>query len=105
MALAPEPRSGSIYDLGYRRYEGPRLGRRHAITTLYLQSLRATFGLGRRASSKIIPIGLAILTFVPAAIQLGIAAVAANVIEVYSAENYYGFIQVTLWLFCAAVSP
>lgn len=104
MALASDQPSGSIYDLGYRRYEGLRLGRRHAVTALYLQSLRAAFGLGRRTSSKIIPIGLAILTLVPAIIQLGIAAVAANVVEVYRAENYYGYIQVTLWLFCAAVA-
>jgi ABC-2 type transport system permease protein len=100
-----EPASGSIYDLGYRRYDGPRLGRRHAFAALYWHSLRSAFGLGRRASSKVIPIGLALLTLVPAVIQLGIAAIAANVVEVYRAENYYGFIQVTLSLFCAAVAP
>jgi ABC-2 type transport system permease protein len=102
---ASERAAGNIYDLGYRRYEGRRLGRRHAVTELYLHSLRGAFGLGRRTSSKIIPIGLAILTLVPAVIQLGIAAVASNVVEVYKAENYYGYIQVTLSLFCAAVAP
>ena len=30
-ALPPVTRAGNIYDLGYRRYEGPRLGRAHAI--------------------------------------------------------------------------
>ncbi len=100
-----EARSGSIYDLGYRRYAGPRLGRRHAFAALYWHSLRGIFGLGRRASSKVIPIGLAILTLIPAAIQLGIAAIASNVVEVYKAENYYGYIQVTLSLFCAAAAP
>ncbi len=27
--------TGSIFDLGYRGYDGPRLGRRHAITALF----------------------------------------------------------------------
>ena len=29
-------RHGSIYDLGYRRYDGPRLGRRHALWALFI---------------------------------------------------------------------
>ncbi len=47
--------TGSIYDIGYRGYDGPRLGRRHAIVTLYVQALRATFGIGRSGRSKILP--------------------------------------------------
>jgi len=97
--------AGSIYDLGYRRYEGARLGRRYAVLSLYLHSLRACFGLGRRNPNKIIPVGLAIFTFIPAIIQLGIAAIADNIVEVYKAENYYGFIQWPLALFVAAVAP
>ena len=101
----PVAPSGNIYDLGYRRYDGVRLGRGYAVTQLYLHSLRAVFGIGRRNSSKIIPIGLAIITLLPAAIQLGIAAIANNIVEFYKAENYYGFIQWPLALFVAAVVP
>ena len=105
MAQPSEP-AGSIYDLGYRRYDGVRLGRRHAVETLYLQGLRAAFGLGRRATSKIIPIGLCGLALVPAAVQLGIAAVSSrNDIEIVRPEEYYNFIQLVLALFVAAVAP
>lgn len=97
--------AGSIYDLGYRRYEGARLGRRHAVFALYIHSLRTAFGLGRPASAKVIAIGLAVLTAVPAIIQLGVAAVANDVIEIYSASGYYGYVQWILALFVAAVSP
>ena len=31
--------TGSIFDLGYHGYDGPRLGRRHAISTLFVHSL------------------------------------------------------------------
>jgi ABC-2 type transport system permease protein len=97
--------TGNIYDLGYRRYDGVRLGRGYAVTQLYLHSLRAVFGIGRRNSSKIIPIGLAIITLIPAVIQLGIAAIANNIVEVFSAESYYGYIQWPLALFVSAVAP
>lgn len=98
--------TGNIYDLGYRRYNGPRLGRRHAVLSLYFFSLRAAFGLGRRTSSKIIPVALVILAAIPAAIQLGIGAiVSAADISIIRPENYFGFIQVAAALFCAAVAP
>ena len=48
--------TGSIYDIGYRRYEGPRLGRGHAIRSLFTHSLRSTFGIGRGGRAKIAPI-------------------------------------------------
>lgn len=97
--------SGNIYDLGYRRYEGVRLGRRHAVVTLYLHSLRAAFGLGRPATAKIVPFGLAILALIPATIQLGIAAVASDVVELYSHSGYYSYVQWIIALFVAAVAP
>jgi ABC-2 type transport system permease protein len=96
---------GSIYDLGYRGYDGVRLGRDYAVFSLYLSSLRGAFGLGRRTSSKIFPIGLAVLTFIPAIIQLGIGALSDNVIELFHAWDYYGYTQAVLALFCAAVAP
>lgn len=97
--------AGSIYDLGYRHYDGARLGRRHSVVALYLYTLRGAFGLGRRSSSKIIPIAITIIAFIPALIQLGIAAVASDVIDLFKAEDYYGYVQVAVALFCAAVAP
>jgi ABC-2 type transport system permease protein len=54
VTVGPGP-AGSIYDIGYRGYDGPRLGRRHAVTTLFVGALRATFGLGRPSRAKILP--------------------------------------------------
>lgn len=104
--MQPKPEgAGNIYDLGYRNYSGPRLGRRHAVLSLYFYSLRGAFGLGRRTSSKIIPIAIVILAFIPAIIQLGIAAIADNVVEIFRPENYFSFVEVPVALFCAAVAP
>jgi ABC-2 type transport system permease protein len=100
-----EARGGSIYDLGYRRYDGPRLGRQHAVMALYLYSLRGAFGIGRRTSSKIIPIIITVIAFLPALIQLGVAAIVSDDVDVIRPENYFGFVQVPVALFCAAIAP
>jgi ABC-2 type transport system permease protein len=103
------PVSGSsIYDLGYRSYDGPRAGRWSALQALYVSSVRAAFGLGRRTSSKIVPFGLAILAFVPALIQLGVGAITSGVdanIDVFEHHDYFGYVQIVLVLFAAAVAP
>jgi len=105
MARPVEHAAGSIYDLGYRRYEGARLGRWHAITSVYTQSLRGVFGLGRHHSSKIIPFGLAIITLLPAVVQVGFVALAEETVDVLRPDDYYEFIQWPLALFVAAVAP
>ena len=47
---------GVIHDLGYRHYEGPRLGRPAIVRALYWHSLRSAFGIGRGAKAKIVPV-------------------------------------------------
>jgi ABC-2 type transport system permease protein len=49
-------RGGVIHDIGYRHYEGPRLGRPAIIRALYWHSLRSAFGIGRGAKAKIVPL-------------------------------------------------
>ncbi len=102
---APQAGSGSIYDLGYRGYEGVRLGRGHAVLTLYLYSLRGAFGLGRRATAKIVPFALVILAFLPAVIQLGIGALVTEQINLITHVGYYEYVSIIIGLFCASVAP
>ncbi|MCK4961610.1 MAG: hypothetical protein KAS19_03945, partial [Anaerolineales bacterium] len=102
-----ESTAGSIYDLGYKRYEGARLGRRHAIWALYIYSVRGVFGIGRSLSSKVGPMGLAVIAFLPAVVWLAIAAIAPTEeeIEIFRPEDYYFIIQIVLVIFCAVVAP
>lgn len=100
-----ETRTGSIYDLGYRNYEGVRRGRVHAIMSLFWYTLRGCFGLGRRTSSKIIPVIITVIAFLPAVFQLGVAALFTEEAEIFEPEDYFGFIQIPIALFCAAVAP
>ena len=69
---------GSIYDLGYRVYEGPRLGRRAAVGALLFHTLRTAYGLGRNARSKILPVGVVLLAIVPPLLAIGILVLFAQ---------------------------
>lgn len=103
-AAGPEPR-GTIYDLGYQHYDGVRLGRRFAVWSLYVLSLRNAFGLGRGNLPKALAFGLVILAFVPAVVQIILAAVApAGDFEIVEPHDYYGFIQIIIILFTAALA-
>jgi len=98
--------SSSIYDLGYRRYEGARLGRRQAVLALYRESLRAAFGLGRSTGAKIGPAVLIAIALVPALIQLVVGALfPAGDIELVSHEGYYSGVKYLLALYVGIVAP
>ncbi|WP_431679773.1 ABC transporter permease [Kitasatospora sp. KL5] len=97
--------SGVIHNIGYRRYEGPRLGRGYATCSLYEQSLRAAFGLGRSGRSKVLPM-------IVLALPLMIAVVVAAVQIVMKIEkpilDYTEFLDATgmlTWIFLAAQAP
>ncbi|MBV9448742.1 MAG: hypothetical protein JO345_22870 [Streptosporangiaceae bacterium] len=52
----PEQAAGVIHDLGYRSYDGPRLGRAQIVRALTLHSFRSAWGIGRGVKAKIVPI-------------------------------------------------
>ena len=113
--ITVESATGSIYDLGYRGYEGPRLGRGHAIRSLFTHSLKSTFGIGRGARAKIAPLALGAMAVVPAVAFVGILALAArfgegtsDLIEANSPfgyHTYFGTMSTFVILFCAAQAP
>ncbi|MGF1431438.1 ABC transporter permease [Kitasatospora sp. LaBMicrA B282] len=63
---------GVIHDIGYRGYQGPRLGRGYATRSLFVQSLRAAFGLGRSARAKVLPMLMLAAVTLPAAVLVAI---------------------------------
>lgn len=100
-----ESAAGNIYDLGYQRYEGVRLGRRHAIFALYRASLRGAFGLGRRTAAKIAPALLVLVALVPALLQFIGALLVGDEVEVARHDEYYTLITFVLAIYVAAIAP
>lgn len=105
MAERGAERTGNIYDLGYRSYEGVRLGRSQAGITLFLYSLLSIWGIGRSWSAKLFPFGLAVIALIPALVILGIAALLPAEFELAEAHDYFGFVSIVLVLFCAVAAP
>jgi ABC-2 type transport system permease protein len=95
--------TGVIHDIGYRHYDGPRLGRRHATVALAVHSLRGVFGLGRTARAKIVPFLLVGVMLMPAAVSVAIMALLQQKALSYTA--YAVTMQAVLAIFLAAQSP
>jgi ABC-2 type transport system permease protein len=69
----PTAPAGAIHDIGYRHYDGPRLGTSYIRRSLFLETFRGCFGLGRSARSKIMPFLLLSVMVLPAVV-VGIVA-------------------------------
>jgi ABC-2 type transport system permease protein len=95
--------SSVIHDIGYQRYDGPRLGRPQILTALYVHGLRAAFGFGRSAKAKIFPWLVVAITVLVAVILAAVRAQAGLV-----PLNYVQFADAMSWLvilFVAIVAP
>nr|WBO79053.1 ABC transporter permease [Streptomyces sp. SBE_14.2] len=94
-----------IHDIGYRSYDGPRLGRSYATRSLYSQSLRGAYGLGRSAKSKVLPMLLFVVMCVPAAIMVAVA-VATKAKELPVDYTRYAIVmQAVISLYVASQAP
>ncbi|MET7323050.1 ABC transporter permease [Streptomyces sp. NPDC005549] len=94
-----------IHNIGYRSYDGPRLGRAYARRSLYSQSLRGAYGLGRSAKSKVLPMLLFVVMCLPAAIMVAVAvATKANDLPV-DYTRYAIVLQAVISLYVASQAP
>jgi ABC-2 type transport system permease protein len=95
--------SSVIHDIGYQRYTGPRLGRRAALGAMYVHGLRAVFGFGRSAKSKIFPWLVAGIVLLVAVIVAAIRSQAGIIVF-----DYVTFDDAMSWLiifFVAICAP
>ncbi|MDQ3680835.1 MAG: hypothetical protein M3378_09910 [Actinomycetota bacterium] len=100
--------AGRVYDLGYRRYDGPRGGRRAAVRALWLGSLRRSLGLRRSWKQKVLPWLLLAVAAAPAAVFVGVGYVTRNTpaadFEFITYRDYVG-VSTALLLFVAVTAP
>ncbi|MGW2049279.1 ABC transporter permease [Streptomyces sp. NPDC001858] len=102
---APSGDQTRIHNIGYRSYDGPRLGRAYARRSLYSQSLRGSYGLGRSVKSKVLPMLLFVVMCVPAAIMVAVA-VATKADELPVSYTRYAIVmQAVLSLYIASQAP
>jgi ABC-2 type transport system permease protein len=92
-----------IHDIGYQRYTGARLGRGHAIRSLYVHSVRAAFGVGRGAKAKIFP-----WLIIGIALAFALIAIAVKSITQQELVSYRGFansMSYPVMMFLAIIAP
>ncbi|MEV5711190.1 ABC transporter permease, partial [Actinoallomurus sp. NPDC052274] len=99
-----------IHDIGYRHYDGKRLGRAYAVRSLFVHNLRAAYGLGRPVKAKIMPFLLFAIMLLPAAISVAITAIAAQLaggrsIDLIRYSAYATYLQPLIAIFLAAQAP
>jgi ABC-2 type transport system permease protein len=96
--MAENP-GGVIYDIGYQRYDGPRLGRLHARRALFRHSLSGTFGIGRGGKAKILP--FAMLGIITTAVIIVVATASRTGVLPVRYDSLPWAFQVPITLFLA----
>ena len=100
----PAAGGGVIHDIGYRHYQGPRLGRAAIIRALGWHSLRSAFGIGRGAKAKIIPVIVFAIMCVPAVVNaISLATHGGQVI--YYDTYVFQLRVIVMIIFVAAQAP
>lgn len=94
-----------IHDIGFRHYDGPRLGRRWAFRSLLLETLRGAYGLGRPARTKIMPWTLLGLFTAPALIMVAFTILTGDDTLPLSYTQYPVAISLLISLFVAGRAP
>jgi ABC-2 type transport system permease protein len=101
----PAARADVIHNIGYRKYDGPRLGRGYARRSLYSQSLRGAYGLGRSAKSKVLPMILLGVICAPALIIVAVAVFTNMTKLPVEYTRYPVILQAVITLFVASQAP
>jgi ABC-2 type transport system permease protein len=104
--------SGRVFDLGFRRYEGQRQGRRRAVRAVYKDGLRTAMGLGRGGRAKILPWLFIAASIIPALVFALIAGAVDRLAADFSEDldlpshaDYYSIAGIVLFVFAAVVGP
>lgn len=104
---------GTVFDIGYRRYTGPREGRWRSRLAIMKEGVRTALGLGRSARAKALPwFFIVILTVIATVMAIVAGAVdriagagTADRMQLPSHADYYGIASIIVFVFAAVVAP
>ncbi|HXS66226.1 MAG TPA: hypothetical protein VN767_25510 [Streptosporangiaceae bacterium] len=98
--------AGVIHNIGYRAFQGQRLGRPEIVRALTWYSLRGAFGFGRGVKAKIVPVLTFVVMCAPAVISAAIIALSSNHTRPISYDTYVPALRtLMLIVFLAAQAP
>jgi ABC-2 type transport system permease protein len=102
---ADGPEQGVIHDIGYRHYDGARLGRGYILRSLYVDSLRGAYGFGRSTRSKVVPLLLLAVMCLPALVIAVVATVTKATSLPGGYHSYVLSLEVVVAIYLAAQAP
>ena len=98
--------AGTIYDRGYRHYEGPREGRGRRVRAIAVAGVRRVLGLKRNWKTKVVPFGLLVLAFGPVFAFIGARVLVGEAVgEFLGYGRYLRIVAGLLLLFAATAGP
>ncbi len=113
MSREPLVQGGTVFDIGYQRYDGPREGRQRPRRAVFKDGLRIAFGLGRGPRAKLLPWTFISLLCLIALIMALIAGAADRIAGQGAAEranlpshgDFNAFASMLLFAFAALAAP
>jgi ABC-2 type transport system permease protein len=104
---------GTVFDIGYQRYAGPREGRFRARLAVFKDGFRTALGLGRGARAKVLPwlfiivlVGIAFIMALVAGAALRLSGAASlEELGLPSHSDFYGIASIFFFVFAALVAP
>ncbi len=97
---------GEIFDRGYEHYAGDRRGRSFAVRRLIIYSIKRGLGIKKRWTSKILPIILYALAYIPALIIVALLAfLPAGNLEGLGFDSLYGVLEIVILIYASALAP
>jgi ABC-2 type transport system permease protein len=99
-----QPRYGEIFDRGYQHYDGPRRGRKGAITSLMGYSMKRAMGIRKSWTAKILPFLLYVAVTIPLIVMIGISAIVPD-LEFASYSGYLQAIFLIVGIFVGTAAP
>jgi ABC-2 type transport system permease protein len=102
----PRASTGVIHDIGYRSYDGERLGRAAIVRALTWHSLRGAFGFRRGVKAKIIPVITFVVMCLPAVVNAAAVALSSQHTRQVPYDTYVAPLRIlVLLVFLAAQAP
>ncbi len=110
MSEAKAGNTARIFEQGYRRYDGPRLGPPAAVRSVWKHTVQRVLGLRRSARHKVLPFLAISMAYLPAIAFIGfLALVPPGAAEVRDRAptyfQYYGFVTAAIALFVVFSAP
>lgn len=102
---------GTVFDIGYQSYDGPREGRNRSRLAVFIDGIRIALGLGRGARAKVLPWGFVALLISIGFIMALVAGAALRFAgpealeQLPSHSDFYGIASIFFFVFAAVIAP